>query len=55
MSVTDTATDKSKKCKSPGAVRIAAEITQALRETLYSEIHNLINYIKVFYLPTDAQ
>jgi len=43
MSVNDTATDKSKKYKSPGTVQIAAEIIQAGRETLYSEIHNLIN------------
>ena len=43
MSVTDTATDKSKKYKSPGTVQIAAEIIQVGRAKLYSEIHKLIN------------
>jgi hypothetical protein len=55
MSVTDTATDRSKKYKSPGTVQIAAEITQAGRQILYSESHNFINSVKVFYLPSDAQ
>jgi len=43
MSVTDTASDKSQKHKSPVTVQIAAEVIQAGRERLYSEIHNIIN------------
>jgi hypothetical protein len=43
VSVTDTAAGKSKKYKSPGTLQIEAEIIQAGRGTLYSQIHNLIN------------
>jgi hypothetical protein len=43
VSVNDSATDKSKKYKPPDTVQILAEMIQAEREKLYSEIHKLIN------------
>jgi hypothetical protein len=36
---------KLKRCKSPGADQIPAELIKAGGETLYSEIHRLIRYI----------
>jgi hypothetical protein len=41
----ETATAKLKRYKSPGSDQIPAELVQAAGETLWSEIHKLINSI----------
>jgi hypothetical protein len=45
ISEVEIAIEKLRRCKSPGADQIPAEIIQAGGETLHSEIHKLIKLI----------